>query len=391
MSTAVLDQKVKRLTSSQRPRKSLFPFSPSRLWIEKEVADHPQTIRILNKLKGVEYDIVDSLDCLKRPTDIGLAKREMILSAHKGQPFKLCQGMGEGHVCCNYRVIDLVSGCPMECSYCVLQSYLANNPRTTIYVNVEKILADVSAFLSCHASKFYRIGTGELSDSLALDPIIDFASLLIPFFATKKNAMLELKTKTAFVDHLLDLKHAGRTTFAWSVNTPSVIASEERGTASLEERLAAAKKVSDAGYGIAFHFDPIIIVGDVEKEASEYLSVIDRILSTFESKRISWISLGLLRYPKDLPSLSMKRFPSTRIFAGEMIPTGAKMRYLRFVREKVYNLLWQRLKDKLPPHKLYLCMETIPVWQKVDPAVSSNSCIEKRLCNLENIAFDYKW
>lgn len=389
MSSLAQNSKVRRLPTRKGKKKALA-FAPEHVWIDKEVVDHPQTIRILNKLTDTEIDIVDDIKKLKKASDLSAAKRQMILTTHKGQAFKACQGIGDDHICCNYRVIDLVSGCPMDCSYCILQSYLANNPRTTVYVNIESILAEVAEFLAKNSDKFFRIGTGELADSLALDNIVDFASIMIPFFASKRNALLELKTKTASVDHLLDLKHSNRTVISWSVNTPKIIESDEIDTATLEERIDAAKRVSEKGFGVGFHFDPIIITNNVEEEIEEYLKVIDTLLENFEARQISWISLGLLRYPKDLSRIATKRFKDTRIYTGEMVPAGNKVRYLRFIREKVYKPLWDRLATKIPTHKLYLCMETEAVWEKVDPSVKSNGCVEKRLCNMENIAFDYR-
>ena len=377
--------KVMKLSGrrSSKGRGAVLPFLPEHVYVDKAVANHPTTLGILDRLDGVEFDVVDDIKLLKQPRDSAQAKRRMILTAHRGKAFKSCQGIGEGHLCCGYRTLDLVSGCPMECSYCILQDYLANNPTTTVYVNLEDILADVGEFLDRNSRRFYRVGTGELSDSLALDPIIDYARTLVNFFAKKQNALLELKTKTAFVDHLLGLKHSGRTVISWSLNTPSIIRSEERNTASLDERLEAARRVSEAGFGVAFHFDPIVLHADVEADIVEYMEVVDRIFERVPADSIAWVSLGLLRYPHSLPERVMKSFPDTRIFAGELVPAGRKARYPKFMRGEVYRPLWERLSTRLPARKLYLCMETLPVWKKIDPDVKTSSCIEKRVCNME--------
>ena len=63
---------------------------------------------------------------------------------------------------------------------------------------------------------------------------------------------------------------------------------------------------------------------------------------------------------------------------------------LRFIREAVTKPLWEKLAAKLPAHKIYLCMETPAVWEKIDPSVTSGACIEKRLCHTETIPFDYR-
>jgi len=149
--------------------------------------------------------------------------------------------------------------------------------------------------------------------------------------------------------------------------------------------LDAARRVAESGFGVGFHFDPIILSSDVEADIVEYLEVIDRMLEQVPTRSISWVSLGLLRFPQSFPAAAMKSFPDTRIFSGELVPAGGKMRYPRFMRGSIYKPLWERLAAKLPVHKLYLCMETPTVWGKVDSDISSNHCIEKRVCNMEFI------
>jgi spore photoproduct lyase len=384
-SSAVISLASYAQKKKARDGRAVLPFLPEHVCVDRAVMQKPSAIRILNAVKGATVDIVDDVRLLKHPRDLSVAKRTLLLTSHRGEAFKGCQGMGAGHLCCGYLTLDLISGCPMECSYCILQSYLANNPVTTAYVNTDEILAQVGEFLDRYPNRFFRIGTGELSDSLALDPIVDNARVLIPFFARRRNAILELKTKTDFVDHLLELEHGGRTVFAWSVNTPEIIAAEERGTASLDERLAAARKAAAAGYGVAFHFDPIVMRSTVEETVEVYRAIVDRILDEISNDAIAWVSLGLLRYPPELAEVARKRFPETRIFDGELVPVGGKMRYPRFLRQEVYRPLWERLASEIPERKLYLCMETPAVWQRIDPSISTSGGIEKRLCHTESI------
>jgi len=50
--------------------------------------------------------------------------------------------------------------------------------------------------------RFWRIGTGEFTDSLAIDRLTRLSSVLVPFMANQTNAVLELKTKSAEVHPL---------------------------------------------------------------------------------------------------------------------------------------------------------------------------------------------
>jgi len=325
------------------------------IWIDKSALIYPATYTILERLKGVPYDYVDDARSLKHPKEYGLARRQLVITLNKGISFKPCQGMCEGVVCCGYYTIDLASGCMCDCSYCILQHYLANNPLTTIYVNVEEILSMVKRELSLSPSRHFRIGTGELSDSLAFDDITGYSKILVNFFALQTNATFEFKTKTVKIDNLLGLKHKGKTVVSWSLNPEGLIASDEKNATTLEQRLGAAKRCVQAGYSVGFHFDPIIHYSGWELD---YKATIDRIFDFVPASALAWISLGTLRFPPALKVAAEKRFPSTRIFCGEFIPANGKMRYFRPIREDIYRKMRGWIREKAPKIEPYLCMET---------------------------------
>ena len=56
---------------------------------------------------------------------------------------------------------------------------------------------------------FLRIGTDEFTDSLALDSLTCFSPLLVNFMRDKKNAILELKSKSVVINNLKGLDHGG--------------------------------------------------------------------------------------------------------------------------------------------------------------------------------------
>src|SRR5574341_1020779 len=134
----------------------------------------------------------------------GAAKKTLVLARHKGEFLKKCPGSG-GQVCCNYFVVNFASNCPMDCSYCYLQEYLAENPALKVFTNVEDMMVEAEELLTKHPRFMFRICTGEITDSLALEPYIGFAREVVPFFARQPNVLFELKTKSDCVDGLLGL------------------------------------------------------------------------------------------------------------------------------------------------------------------------------------------
>ncbi len=293
---------------------------------------------------------------------LGQGKRQLLLMRHKGDFLKKCPG-SEGQVCCNYFVINFASNCPMECSYCYLQDYLAHNPLLKVFSNVNDLLEEAHQLLSKHRRFFFRIGTGEITDSLALDPYIGYSAEIVPFFAEQPNALLELKTKSDRVEGLLGLDPKGRVVVSWSMNPQRVIDADEHLTASFDERLMAARRCQEAGYRLGFHFDPIIEYAGWEKDYGE---MVERIFATVDYRRIAWLSMGVLRNTPSLKRIMRQRFPSTRLLSGEQVscPDG-KMRYFQPLRVSMYRKMLRWIRNASPTVFVYLCMESREVWEQV--------------------------
>ena len=116
------------------------------------------------------------------------SKRTLFLTEYKGHFFKRCPGATQKKTltCCNYHVLNLGSQCNMNCSYCYLQSYL-NSRTTKIFTNIDQALAELKEMADLHPTQPYRVGTGEVIDSLSLDEITLYSRKLINFFKNYPN------------------------------------------------------------------------------------------------------------------------------------------------------------------------------------------------------------
>jgi spore photoproduct lyase len=294
--------------------------------------------------------------------NFGTAKMKLHLTRHEGEFLKKCPG-SDGQVCCNYFVINFASNCPMDCSYCYLQEYLVDNPELKVFSNVDDLLTQADALLSRHRRFFFRIGTGEITDSLALDPYIGFTREVIPFFAEQPNALLELKTKSDCIDGLLGIDPKERVVVAWSMNPQAVIDMDEHGTATLTERLVAARRCQDAGYRLGFHFDPMVEYPNWQKD---YENLVDQIFDSIDWHRVSWLSMGVLRETPKLKRTIRERFPRTQILTGEQVLCAdGKLRYFYPLRVDMYRAMLYWIRRAAPTVKVYLCMESKEVWQQV--------------------------
>ncbi len=350
---------------------AMIPYHPEKVLLEAGCEDSPIARNVLRSLPDTPVEIIESAEAkveeLKHSDlSIARAKRSLLLARQKGRFFRSCQGQnsrtGTRNVCCDYFVINFATNCHLECTYCFLQSYLTF-PYLIVYANVGDLLRELELAFEAEPDRRFRVGTGELSDSLALDPLTGYSRFLVEFFARQSRALLELKTKTDCIDQLLDLDHRRRTVVAWSVNPPAIQRGEELKTSSLEERLSAASRCAEAGYPVAFHFDPMV---HHEGWKDAYREVVDQIFRAVPVHSVAWISLGALRMPSGQRELMQERFPQSRLPQGELVPAeDGKLRYFKPIRVDLYRHLLDCIEERAPSVKIYACMERPEVWRKV--------------------------
>ncbi|PIZ62354.1 MAG: hypothetical protein COY19_11380, partial [Candidatus Marinimicrobia bacterium CG_4_10_14_0_2_um_filter_48_9] len=118
------------------------------------------------------------------------------------------------------------------------------------------------------------------------------------------------------IENLLGLDHKGHTVISWSVNPQAIIEAEEHKAASLAERLEAMRKIQDAGYKIGLHFDPILYH---ENWRENYIELIHQLFNVVDPKKVTWISMGTLRFPPEMKDKVLDKFPKSRIMFAELI------------------------------------------------------------------------
>lgn len=307
--------------------------------------------------------------------EAGTGKHHIFITPARGRQFRVCPGTAAPYLCCYYWTLHQATNCPFDCSYCILQYYL-NNPLLTVFANIGELCEEIKTRIDREPQRLFRVGTGELADSLALDPISGAGPQLIRFAAEQKNMLLELKTKSDKVEHLLDVAHRGKTVISWSLNPPEYIRNYEFRTADLKARMRAVDRIQDAAYLLGFHFDPLLINREWKWSYEELVRELFRHART---ERIAWISLGSLRFPPEMAEKILRKFPNTDILNGEMIRgADGKMRYFKPQRIALYRHIYRLLREYGGENLfIYFCMEDAEVWRQVmDFAPESNEHLD---------------
>lgn len=360
-------------------------YAIEQVWIQKEAMDAPLTCRLVQALakKGVKIlqgpDVEEAMKTLLLESDpFRKGKRVIRLVRHKGRAVRPCPGTRR-YLCCNLQILHLGQGCPMDCRYCALQAYL-NSPVLDVFVNREEILQDLEKHLALHSGRFHRLCTGEFTDSLALNPLIDLTTDLVNFFSKVKNASLELKTKTNHIDPLLKANGNGRIIVSFSVNADQIIQKDELFSVTLSKRLKAARKLEQQGYKVGFHFDPVVPLPDWEQG---YLATVREIAAHVHPENIAWISLGVLRFVPELKEVVLSRFGVVPYLHDAFVRgRDGKCRLYVEKRIKIYRVLFEYIQSYLPNVRVYLCMESPHVWEKaLGISMKTNESLEQYLDN----------
>lgn len=285
----------------------------------------------------------------------------------RGNIVRNCPGT-KNHICCGYKTIDLIEGCILSCTYCILKAYI-NSPYIKINKDIPYILTQINETIDREEYHIPRFGTGELSDSLALDRKYRLNKPLIEFFGEKKKALLELKSKWASIDHLTPYLNP-YTVISFSLSPQRVIDREEKRTSPLYKRLKTARKAQESGCFVGLHFDPVIIYDGFEKDYEYLIEDISRLL---DLKKVIWISMGLLRFPPKLLNYFLEEERKNLLYGEFIRGEDGKYRYIKKERIKVYKMLYELVKTKEEELFVYLCMERKDVWKGVTGMTVDNN------------------
>ncbi len=325
----------------------------TRIYVSRFVQNRDLVNTVREKLPDVE---VFTCAGKEEIPEIHRNAKTVFISHQTGKMVDRCPGT-KGHLCCNYLTVNLYVGCTIGCSYCIMRWYLHFEP-IQVFADVTPAIDIVVRIAEANPEATIRVGTGEVGDSLLYDPLFDLSRPLIDVFAGYKNIYFELKTKTGFVDHLLDIPQKGNCVIAFSLNPQPLSEAEEPGAVSVKDRLDAARRAILAGYNAAFHFDPIIYSETWEEE---YLPLAES-LGTFPQDKIVWISLGTLRYP---PELKDKIAERSYLFDEFVRSRDGKYRYIQVKRIGMYKKMVAALRRGGVRAPLYFCMESPAVWKSV--------------------------
>lgn len=327
------------------------------VYVEEGISSHPRVVSILQKLKKAPLIIPRYDDLWGRSKKPYLQKRDtlnLFLARKEGQLLKLAPdaygSAGDPH----YYFIHAYN-CIYECQYCYLQGYF-NTPDIVLFINHEEIIQEMQNLVDASPDKKIWFHAGEFSDSLALTHLTGELNLYHEFCEKNPTAIIELRTKSVNTKELEKLSPLPNFIVSFSLSPKDMARRVDLKTPSAESRLKAMTLLREKGYKLGAHFDPIIYEDHFKESYEEFLRTMNELDLT---KRLEYLSLGVVRFTKDVYREVERNYPDSVLHTGPMVKSfDGKVRYHRPMRMWMMNSIKDlALRFGVQDEAIYLCME----------------------------------
>lgn len=284
------------------------------IYIESRISAHHRTLGILRRYPRARVIKIDSYREIfnRRRQNFRVQKSHpALLIAEKLSPrlhaVPSNQHLGAAH---NYYFSHLLN-CPFDCRYCFLQG-MFSSANYVLFVNYEDFVDEITAICSKHDG-LVHLFSGYDCDSLAMEPLTQFAAHFVDAVRNIENAVLELRTKSTQIRSLLSRPAHERCVVAMSL-APDIVATKiEHGTPSLSERLNALRRLQDHGWPIGLRFDPLIPFPDC---AAIYEQFFNRVFAELDGNLVHSVTVGEFRLPRQFAKRMFRLYPEESLFAA---------------------------------------------------------------------------
>lgn len=262
-----------------------------------------------------------------------------------------------GLICQPAWAIHSFWGCHFRCAYCNL-GHVAQ-----VYVNLEDWIEHIREGLAeSPGQRLYQWDNG--TDNVCWEPEYGGTKMLVDLFAEQEEKYLELYVgKSDHVDFLLDYAHKGHTVCCWSLGGETQCRVVEPRTASMEERITAARKCEQAGYPVRIRLSPMVPVVGWEREITHML---ERMFEEITPEVITVEPLRFCTHEELLrdfePGVLDPEFVESMKTVSEDDDGWARHEFPDEYRLRMYRLVLREVERLSPRTPVGLCREKRRIW-----------------------------
>lgn len=260
-------------------------------------------------------------------------------------------------ICPHFIELKWAYGCPFDCAWCYLKGTFRFHPTKTkpVFKDYQKIELHTRRFLE-EVTTPEILNTGEIADSLMGEGLSEpFSKFIIPMFEEQNRHKVLFVTKSDNIKHLLEITPHNQVIISFSLNADQVAKRWEKGAPSVDRRIEAGHRLSQAGYEVRVRIDPMVPVPDWKEQ---YTNLINQIFAGFTPERIT---LGSLRGLQT--TINGSKDTSWVEYLTEKSNWGKKIDFK--TRYELYATVINLLKDNYDYTSVALCKETLAMWGRL--------------------------
>ena len=324
------------------------------VYIERAVAEHPRTVRILERfpkatrVRCERYGEVFN----RRAQSFRLQKKRpalVLAGKHAGHVLEAPPGYGIGGRR-NFYFSHMLN-CLYDCRYCFLQG-MYRSAHYVVFVNYEDFFEEIAELTAQAPEEDTYFFSGYDCDSLAFEAVTGFVESCLPVFRARPQAWLELRTKATRIEPLAAVEPFENCVAAWSFTPEEVSRALEHKVPSVERRLAAMGELQERGWRLGLRFDPLIYTRDFEER---YRRLFDQVFATVRGKDVHSVSLGPFRLPASFFRRAERLYPDERLFAGTFEDHGGMVSYPRDLEAEMIDFCTGEILDRVPREAFFPC------------------------------------
>jgi spore photoproduct lyase len=326
----------------------------STLYIETAILTHPRIVAIRQRFPAAQVVECERYGEVFNPKaqNFRLQKqRPALILAKKHQRFTLPAPQGYNIGARHNYYFSHSLNCLYDCRYCFLQG-MYQSANYVLFINYEDYQQHITEICATHADEAVHFFSGYDCDSLALEPITNFAAHFLPFFASLPNAWLELRTKSTQIRSLLNNQPFPRCVVAFSLSPDAIANKVEAKAPTLARRLQALTKLQQQGWLIGLRFDPLIYQSDYQQQ---YQQLFAQVFAQIDLSRLHSVSLGVFRLPQAYFKKIHKLYPEEKLFASPLTQQHGMLSYADEIEAEMMAYCRQLLLSYIPESVFFPC------------------------------------
>lgn len=278
------------------------------IYVEKDVIDYVYTKNIISKINNPEIIIIDNYKNIFDKNIKNRVLKSIIIAKLRWNSLTKAP-KDYWHIKNSYFIKSSLN-CIFDCSYCFLKWAFKNNFQV-YFVNYDDIKNEIDRLLLNNLNNLTWFYSSDYSDILWMNKFSWFIEEFVPYFESKHNVMMEVRTKSSDISDILNLKIIPKNTeFAFSLSPQVLIDRYEKWTSSLSNRIDAINLLLESWYKVWIRFLPLLPVKDYKKIYDDFVDLIN---SRIDLKKINSIFASWLLFTKNDYNVMLKKYPTLDI------------------------------------------------------------------------------